>query len=166
VPTVHVVDDTPVAPDRVLEAARDFSERRAELWPDVHVEHLQVHETGATSAEVTEGNPWPIGFVWERLRYDWSEPGALKGVVTDSNIFKPGSTWEINATPAGSGSRVELTAVRHLRGFKGRLLAPFFPLGLAKRSVADHLRHFLAAVEERESAAASPASTGSSPDPT
>src|ERR671919_229778 len=50
----------------------------------------------------TEGSPWPIGYVWERLRYDWSER-------------------------------------RHLRGFKGRLLAPVFPLGLAKRTVADHL---------------------------
>ena len=151
VPTVHVVDETPVAPERVLEAARDFSERRAELWPDVHVEHLHVHEAGDTFADVTEGNPWPIGYVWERLRYDWSEPGSLKGVVTDSNIFKPGSTWEIRATPAHGGSRVEVVAVRRLRGFKGALLVPVFPLGLAKRTVADHLRHFLSRLEERES---------------
>jgi len=150
VPTVHVVEETRVAADRVLEAARDFSERRAEMWPDVHVEHLQVHEQGDTFAEVTEGNPWPIGFVYARLRYDWSEPGAVKGVVTDSNIFKPGSTWEIRATPANGGSRVEVIGVRHLRGFKGRLLAPFFPLGLAKKSVADHLRHFLSKLEEQQ----------------
>jgi hypothetical protein len=151
VPTVHVVEDAAVAPERVLEAARDFSERRADLWPDVHVEHLEVHETGETFADVTEGNPWPIGYVWERLRYDWSQPGSVKGVVTDSNIFKPGSTWEIAATPRNGGSRVEVIAVRHLRGFKGRLLAPFFPLGLAKQSVAGHLRHFIAEVERRES---------------
>jgi hypothetical protein len=150
-PTVHVVEETFVAPQLVLEAARDFSERRAELWPDVHVEHLQVHELGETFADVTEGNPWPIGYVWERLRYDWSEPGSVKGVVSNSNIFRPGSTWEIRATPAGGGSRVEVIGVRHLRGFKGRLLAPVFPLGLAKRTVADHLRHFLSKVEERES---------------
>jgi hypothetical protein len=105
---------------------------------------------GETFAEVTEGNPWPIGYVWERLRYDWSQPGSVKGVVTDSNIFKPGSTWEISATPAAGGSRVEVTAVRHLRGFKGRLLAPFFPLGLARRSVAAHLRHFLSEIERQE----------------
>jgi hypothetical protein len=151
VPTVHVVDQTPVPPERVLESARDFSERRAELWPDVHVEHLQVHDAGETFAEVTEGNPWPIGYVWERLRYDWSAPGSVTGVVTDSNIFKPGSTWEIRATPANGGSRVEVIGVRRLRGFRGRLLAPVFPLGLAKRTVADHLRHFLSKVEERES---------------
>ncbi len=149
-PAVRVVAMTPVAPERVLAAARDFSERRAEMWPDVHVEHLQVHEAGETFAEVTEGNPWPIGYVWERLRYDWSQPGSVKAVVTDSNIFKPGSTWEIRATPADGGSRVEVIGVRHLRGLKGRLLAPAFPLGLAKRTVADHLRHFLSKVEEQE----------------
>jgi hypothetical protein len=148
VPTVRVVEDSTAAADRVLEAARDFSPRRAERWPDVHVEHLLVHETGDGWADVTEGNPWPIGFVWERLRYEWSEPGAVKGVVTDSNIFKPGSTWEIHAAPLdGGGSRVEVIAVRHLSGFRGRMLAPFFPLGLARRDVAEHLRHFLSKVE-------------------
>jgi hypothetical protein len=135
----------------VLVAARDFSERRAEMWPDVHVECLEVHEKGETFAEVTEGNPWPIGYVWERLRYDWSGPGVLRGTVTDSNIFKPGSTWELRAVPSNGGSRVEVSAVRHLRGFKGRLLAPVFPLGLAQRAVADHLRHFLSKLEEQKS---------------
>ena len=148
-PRVHVVDETPLPPESVLEAARDFSERRAEMWPDVHVEHLAIHDRGETFAEVTEGNPWPIGYVWERLRYDWSEPGSVKGTVTDSNIFKSGSTWEIRATPANGGSRVEVIGVRHLKGFKGRLLAPAFPLGLARRTVADHLRHFLSKLEEQ-----------------
>ena len=147
-PKVHVIDKTFVRPERVLEAARDFSERRAELWPDVHVPHLQVHETGENFAEVTEGNPWPIGYVWERLRYDWSNVGSVRGTVIDSNIFKPGSTWEIHAAPAEGGSRVDIIAVRHLTGFKGRLLTPVFPLGLAKSTVAAHLRHFLSKVEE------------------
>ena len=148
-PTVHVVETTPVPPEMVLQGARDFSERRAELWPDVHVAHLKVHETGENFAVVTEGNPWPIGYVWERLRYDWSEPGVVKGTVIASNIFKPGSTWEIRAAPADGGSRVEVIGVRHLSG-KGRMLAPFFPLGMAKQTVAAHLRHFLAEVEKSQ----------------
>jgi hypothetical protein len=37
--------------------------------------------------------------------------------------------------------------VRHLRGVKGRLLTPVFPLGVARRTVAEHLRHFLSKVE-------------------
>src|ERR671919_231135 len=128
-PRVHVVDETPVPPERVLEAARDFSERRAEMWPDVHVEHLEVHEAGETFAEVTEGNPWPIGYVWERLRYDWSQPGKVKGTVTDSNLFKPGSTWELRATPANGGSRVEVIAVRHLRASRAGCSPPCSPSG-------------------------------------
>jgi len=147
VPTVRVVESTPLRPERVLAAARDFSGRRADLWPDVHLEHLQVHEQGESFAEVTEGNPWPIGYVWERLRYDCSQPGVVKGIVVDSNIFKPGSTWEIHAAAPSSGSRVEVIGVRHLCGIKGRMLYPFFPLGLAKQTVATHLRHFLSTLE-------------------
>ena len=94
-PKVRVTEHSRLAPDVILAAARDFSDRRAQMWPDVHVEHLQVHEIGETHAEVTEGNPWPIGHVWERLRYDWSQPNALLGTVLDSNLFKPGSTWEL-----------------------------------------------------------------------
>jgi hypothetical protein len=68
--------------------------------------------------------------------------------VVDSNIFKPGSTWELRATPANGGSRVEVIAVRHLKGFRGRLLFPVFPLGLARQTVAEHLRHFLSKIED------------------
>lgn len=146
-PRVHVIDTTPAPPERVLAAARDFSPRRAELWPDVHVEHLTIHGIGEHDADVTEGNPMPVfGLVWERLHYDWSEPGTVKGTVVDSNLFKPGSTWKIRARAAHGHTVVEVTAVRRLRG-RGRLLAPIFPLGLAKRLVADQLRHFLSEIE-------------------
>ncbi len=147
VPTVHVSQDTELAAERVLAAARDFSPHRADLWPDVHLEHFQVHELGETHADVTEGNPWPIGIVWERLRYDWSSPAAVLGVVIESNLFHPGSTWELHATPTAAGSRVEIIANRNLRPIRGWLTYPFFPLGLAKQSVAEHLRHFVGTVE-------------------
>lgn len=141
------MDESSASPERILEAARDFSPRRAERWRDVYTEHLTVHDEGETWADVTEGNPWPIGLVWERLRYDWSQPGVLSGTVVDSNLFKPGSTWELRATPkSGGGSRVEIIAVRHLTG-RGLLLWPFFPLGLARRDVAAYLRRFLDKVE-------------------
>jgi len=148
-PSVRVSEHSELPPGAVLAAARDFTDRRADMWPDVHVEYLQVHETGESHAEVTEGNPWPIGYVWERLRYDWSDPRALRGEVIDSNLFKPGSTWELWATPEDGGSRVEIRAVRHLRG-RGWLLAPFFlpiPVISAAATVRQHLRHFLDSVE-------------------
>ncbi|MGI8794445.1 MAG: hypothetical protein ACR2H3_14940, partial [Acidimicrobiales bacterium] len=70
------------------------------------------------------------------------------GTVVDSNLFEPGSTWELRASDADGHTLVEIVAVRHLRG-RGWLLAPFFPLGLAKRTVADHLRQFLSSVEQQ-----------------
>jgi hypothetical protein len=74
----------------------------------------------------------------------------VTGIVVDSNIFRAGSTWEIRATPAEHGGcRVEIVGVRHLRG-RGWFLWPLFPLGLAKRDVADYLRQFLATVEATE----------------
>jgi hypothetical protein len=147
-PEVHVADWTAVDAERVLDAARDFSARRSELWPDVHPDHMVVHQIGDDFAEVTEGNPSPIGSFWERLRYDWSTSGSVKAVVIDSNIFQPGSTWEISAMPADGGSRVEVTMVRHFKGLKGRLVgAVMIGTGLAKRTMAGHLRHFLAQVE-------------------
>ena len=146
-PRVHVVEESTASAERVLEAARDFSPRRAELWRDVYTEHLTIHDRGETWADVTEGNPWPIGLVWEPLRYDWSQPDAVKGTVVESNLFKPGSTWEIRATPTDEGgSRVEIAADRRLRG-RGWLVWPFFPLGLARRDVSAYLRQFLDKVE-------------------
>ena len=146
VPTVHVIENSSAAPDRVLEDARDFSVRRALLWRDVYVEHLTVHDRGETWADVTEGNPWGPWVVWERLRYDWSEPGRLKATVIASNLFRPGSTWEIRATPTEAGSTVEIVALRRLRGL-GWLIWPLFPTGLARRDVAAYLRQFLSKVE-------------------
>ena len=151
-PRVHAVAESTATPEQILEAARDFSARRAELWRDVYVEHLTIHGQGETWADVTEGNvwPWPFGLVWERLRYDWSRPGAVEGTVIESSLFEPGSTWEVRASPEReSGSKVEITAVRRLKG-RGRLLWPVFALGLAKRDVSDYLRQFVAAVEATE----------------
>ena len=150
-PSVRVSERSALPPDVVLRAARDFSPRRAEMWPDVHLEHFEIHDLGDTHAEVTEGNPWPIGYVWERLRYDWSDPHALRGTVVDSNLFKPGSTWELWATDEDGGSLVEIRAERHLRG-RGWLIWPFFPTGLAASTVRDHLRHFLGSIHRADGA--------------
>jgi hypothetical protein len=118
---VRVSVDSSLPPAKVLEAARDFSDRRAEVWPMVQARYLEVHETGDASAEVTEGT-FLAGRFWERSRYDWSEPGAVRATVLDSNVFKPGSTFEVRATLSDGGSKVELALNRDFQpGFKGRL---------------------------------------------
>lgn|SRR6266542_3534157 len=108
-------------PRAVLDAARDFSERRAVVWPNVKLRYLEVHARGENFAEVTEGT-WIVGLFWERSRYEWSQPGAVTQTVIDSNVFEPGSTWEIRAMPRADGSSVELLLQRGFRrGPKGRL---------------------------------------------
>jgi hypothetical protein len=128
VPTVHVVAESSLPPARVLAAAHDFSEQRAEVWPAVSVKHLTVHELGETSADVTEGTRAGPIVVWERCLYDWSQPGSVKAMVTDANVYAvPGSSWEIRATPNNGGSRVEMIWAREFkRNLIGRVFGTVF----------------------------------------
>ena len=128
--TIRVVTDTSLPPDRVLAAAHDFSERRAEVFPAVSVPRLDVHELGEASADVTEGTRAGPIVNWERCDYDWSQPGRVTATVTDSNVYAfPGSSWEITATPKGEGSQVEMVWAREFqRGPRGRLFGTLFRL--------------------------------------
>ena len=77
------------------------------------IPYVEVHELNQTTADVTEGTPAGVGINWERCRYDWSQPGSVKAVVTDSNVYQPArSSWELRATPAQSGSEVEMSWIR------------------------------------------------------
>src|SRR5436305_9171631 len=112
--------ETSASPEQVLAAARDFSEHRAQIWPNVEAKRLEVHERGDTWAVVTEGT-MVVGVFWERCRYDWSEPTQLTATVIESNVFKPGSRWQLQDTSRdGAGSIVATTVLRDYRhGFKG-----------------------------------------------
>ena len=115
--TISVTLDSSLRPEAVLAAAVDFSERRSQVFPAVEPEHFTVHDMDGDSADVTEGTGTGIGVSWERCRYDWSETGRVVATVTDSNVYRAGSAWEITAVPAPSGSRVEMAWVR---GFNRR----------------------------------------------
>jgi hypothetical protein len=146
--TIEVAAATTSTPQRVLEAAHDFSSRRADVWPNVRTAHLTVHESGGDFAEVTEGT-WVVGLFWERNRYDWSQPGSVKATVIDSNIFQPGSTWEIRATARDSGSEVALVLHRGFRhGPKGTIASAVHHT-VGKWVWRSFLRRALAAVEKQ-----------------
>jgi len=53
--TITVQAESSSTPERVLEAGRDVSPRRAKVWSNVNANHLEVHERGENFAEVTEG---------------------------------------------------------------------------------------------------------------
>ena len=147
--TVRVTAETSASPEHVLEAARDFSARRAEVWPNVSAKTLEVHEIGDSFADVTEG----LGsnrFIWERCRYDWSWQGSVTATVQDSNILEPGSSWELKATSSDHGARVESIFAREYKpGFKGRLSEMLFRLA-GKRLARWDLRRALSEVEKGE----------------
>jgi hypothetical protein len=151
-PTIPVVLETPLPPERVLQAAHDFSERRAQVFPAVSVERLEVHVVEGSSADVTEGTPvGPFGVHWERCRYDWSQPGSVTASVTESNVYEPaGSRWEIRASANEAGSRVEMVWVREFKGsVRGRTFGTLFRL-FGKPIFARYARDTLRNLEKLE----------------
>lgn len=126
-PVIRCTATTPVPPGKVLAALTDFTADRPRIWPSLDQRYYQVHKLGETSAEVTEGSAF-AGGVWERARYDWSTSGLVSITVLESNTFAPGGSWTYRVSPAGDGSRVELTVQRRGRTVKGRLLAALLRL--------------------------------------
>ena len=128
--TIRITTHSHLPPERVLAAGHDFSDRRAEIFPAVSIPYLEVHELSQTSADVTEGTPAGVGINWERCRYDWSQSGAVKAVVTDSNVYRPpNSSWELRAAPAETGSKVEMIWIREFtHDARGRIFGTLFRL--------------------------------------
>jgi hypothetical protein len=114
--------NTSLSPQQLRAAATDFSERRPQLWSGIDPERFTVHALGDTTAEVTEGGR-EFGGIWARERYDWSDPDLVVARVLDSNIFVPGSRWELRVRPLpDGGSRVAWTSLREPSSLKGRLV--------------------------------------------
>jgi len=129
--------ETALAPDGVVAALTDFSDRRPRIWPDLDSEKYKVHELDPTSALVTEGSRRPD--VWARERYDWTQPGRVGWRAEASNFCAPGGGVDVTveARPGG-GSRVTvewqrtstsvpgLTVVLTMRLLGARLLTSMY----------------------------------------
>ena len=114
--------DTALSPQQVRAAATDFSERRPQIWSGIDPNRFTVHALGDSTAEVTEGGR-EFGGIWAREHYDWSDPDLVVARVLDSNIFGPGSRWELRVRPRpAGGSRVEWASLRQPSSLKGRLV--------------------------------------------
>jgi hypothetical protein len=142
---VSVDKDSTVSPQAIVGALTDFSEKRLDLWPNIDRKYYQVHQLSRTSAEVTEGSRG----VWERTRYDWSEPGTVRIQVQDSNAFRPGSYWVYSVQPRPQGgSHVHLEFQRTPRNAKGLALSAL--LSVAGRKIfGDFLDETLHRLEKR-----------------
>ena len=140
-PVLHVSVASPLPPQEALQRLTDFSPARAEAWAGVDDDNLVVHGTGDGWAEVTEGNK--LG--WERARYTWdATAGTVSAVTLNSNIWAAGSGWNYTIMTEGTGSRVEVTAVRKGYGIKGKLVAALLSV-VGKRFITSSTTAALAA---------------------
>jgi hypothetical protein len=138
--------DSAASPEQVIDAVKDFSERRAEVWPNI--DSYEVHSVTKNYADVTEGTDALGKNFWARERYEWPEPGLVRTTTTDSNVFGPGSSWQLRATTRDGGSRVEVVNDRKMKRdplSQGIGLA----MRLTKRTYRKQLEKFLGRVEER-----------------
>ena len=149
---IRVVADSPLPPERILAAARDFSPRREKVFDAVSMERMQVHSLGDGHADVTEGTSvGPLGSNWERCDYDWSTPGSVKAPVKDSNVYDPkGSSWEITATASNGGSHVEMTWTRRFKPSPRALLFGTMYRTIGKPIFSRYARDILAKMAETE----------------
>jgi hypothetical protein len=98
--TIHFVEKTTATPEQFLAGLTDFGPGRSELFGNSAAGNLKVHSRGADWADVTEGS----SRIWERLRYDWSDPRRVVMTTTDSNIWggRSGHTYTLTPQPDGT----------------------------------------------------------------
>ena len=114
---------TGASPDAVRAALLDFTDHRPDLWPGLPRDQYEVYEVGDTWAEVREGYRGPI---WNRERYDWSDPGEISFTAVDSGFAKPGKRVVMRIAPgSGGGSRVLTTWEGSGQGVFGTLFIAF-----------------------------------------
>lgn len=119
-PTIHLHETTTATSEQVVAGLTDFGPGRSKLFGNSADQYLKVHDQGPGRAEVTEGSRG----IWERLRYDWSDPNRIILTTTDSNTWggKSGYTYTLSRRPDGK-TDVDEVIVREGKNLKGKGLA-------------------------------------------
>jgi hypothetical protein len=119
----HFHATTTSTPEQYVAGLTDFGPGRAKLFGNSADSYLKVHAKDATTADVTEGS----GGVWERLRYDWSDPDRVVLTTTDSNAWggASGHTYTFTRNPDGT-TDIDYLVVREGKNLRGRFFALLF----------------------------------------
>ena len=143
--TIHLHQTTTATPEQFVAGLTDFGPGRSKLFPNSADEDLKVHSQGPDYADVTEGS----GGVWERLRYDWSDPNHVVLTTTDSNVWGGASGYRYTLTRQPNGTTdIDVVVVREGKTFKGRMLG--IVLGIfGKRVLGKALGTTVKAIEAR-----------------
>jgi len=120
--TIHFKETTTATPEQFIAGLTDFGPGRSKLFGNSTDEYLKVHNKGAHDADVTEGS----NGIWERLRYDWSNPNHVVLTTTDSNLWggASGHTYTFTRQPNGA-TDIDVVIVREGKNLKGKLLGAF-----------------------------------------
>ena len=148
-PRFHFRAKTTSTPEQFIAGLTDFGPGRSELFENSADGYLEVHNKGATEADVTEGS----GGIWERLHYDWSNPDRVVLTTTDSNTWggHSGHTYTFTRQPNGT-TDVDVVVVREGKNIKGKALG--IVLGIAgKRLLGKELAKTVKAIEARNDGA-------------
>ena len=138
-----------LTPEQYIAGLTDFGPGRSKLFGNSADKYLKVHNRGLSQADVTEGS----GGIWERLRYDWSDPNHVVLRTTDSNTWGGSSGHTYTFTRRSDGlTDIDLVTVRDGKNLRGRLLG--FVLGIIGKGVLEKaFRNSIKAIEARNSAA-------------
>src|SRR5215467_3171298 len=150
-PTFHFHETTTATPEQFIAGLTDFGPGRSQLFGNSADGYLKVHDKGSNYADVTEGS----GGIWERLRYDWSDPNHVVLTTTDSNYWggASGHTYTFKRNPNGT-TDIDYVVVRDGKNFKGRVLG--FVVGTVGKGVLEKsFDTTVKAIEARNGAEAS-----------
>ena len=143
--TIHLHETTTATPEQFVAALTDFGPGRSKIFPRSSDDDLVVHDQGPTSADVTEGS----GGIWERLRYDWSDPNRVVLTTTDSNVFggDSGHLYMFKRNTDGT-TDIDVTVVREGKNFKGKVVSGGIGI-VGKGVLGKALKETVKAVEAR-----------------
>ena len=147
--TIHIKTTTTATPEQFVAGLTDFGPNRSKIFGRSAADYLKVHDLGTTDADVTEGSSG----IWERLRYDWSDPNRVVMTTTDSNIWggASGHTYSFARRPDGT-TEVDVVVVRDGKNFKGRAIGLVLDVA-GKRFLGKELAKTVKAIEARNGTA-------------
>jgi hypothetical protein len=138
--TIHFKQTTTATPEQFIAGLTDFGPGREKIFGNTTDEYLKVNEKGSNYADVTEGT----SHIWERLRYDWSDPKHVVLTTTDSNLWggSSGHTYTLTRQPNGT-TDVDVVIVREGKNFTGKMFGAFVGIagkGLLEKAFAKSLK--------------------------
>lgn len=143
--TIRFRQTTTATPEQFVSGLTDFGPERAKLFVNSTDKYLTVHEQGQTSADVTEGSRG----IWERLRYDWSDPTHIVLTTTDSNLWGGASshTYTLTRQPSGT-TDIDVVVVREGKNIKGKVVGALVST-VGKRVLTKAFAQTVRAIEAR-----------------